>query len=292
MIARKIDTIPFLILFLILSCKTNSIKKEEVNAIQIDSLTQEIGTIKIKNDSLSLEGNELKVSLIKDEIDHANQMVEYLESRRYRKKTNNFTIDFCYPFLKENINSKFKMFNEHVENEVLKIQEVEKDILESQELLCDTVTGNSKIEHRLIDYKVFLQNEKDVSVLFYLENHYANTKSSYYTFKTVNFNISKGKLLAFEDVFETESIDEVLDIINIEISTSIQNGDLFYECFTISKEDFKKAKNDFIIKNNTIIYYFNDCVMCPSFVGTYEIEISLERFIPILKENVINNFKI
>lgn len=288
----KTYVIPFMTLFLFSSCKTEPFKKEEIKSISVDSLTQEMEIITIKNDSLLLEGNELKVSPIKEEIDDAIQMTGYLEHRRFRKETNNFTINFCYPFLEESTNPKFKIFNQYIQNDILKIKEVEKDILESQEIYCDSLSSAIKNEHRIIDYKVFIQNEKDLSVLFYLENHYANTKSSYYTFKTVNFNIKKGKLLTFEDVFDAENIDEVLDILNIEISTSILKGDLFYECFTVSKEDFKNAKNDFIIKNNSITYYFNDCVMCPSFVGTYEIEIPLERFIPILRKDIIDNFRI
>lgn len=271
------------------SCKPNPVNKEDVNTTSIDSLVQDLDTPIMETDSLYLKGNELKVIPIKEVKDDALAVQKYLESRRFRKETENYIIDFCYPYLKESVSPKFKLFNDHVMNDLLKLPEIEKNIIESQELLCDTSNVKLNNEHRTADYKIFLQNEKELSVLFYLENHYTNTKATYYTFKTVNFDIVNGKLLSFNDFFNTEDTAEVLDIVNIEISNSIRNGDMFYECFTVNEEDFEKAKNDFVFKDNSIIFYFNDCVMCPAFVGTYEIEIPLERFKPILKKEIIED---
>ncbi|MFY7670235.1 RsiV family protein [Tenacibaculum sp. MEBiC06402] len=276
----------------VFSCKSNPVKKEEVNSTTVDSLVQDVETPIMETESLYLKGNDLKVIPIKEVKDDAVEAQEYLESRRFRKETEGYIIDFCYPYLKESINPKFKLFNQYVMNDLLKLPEIEKSIIESQELLCDTSNVTLNTEHRVADYKVFLQNKKELSVLFYLENHYTNTKATYYTFKTVNFDIEKGKLLNFDDFFAVEDSEEVLDIVNMEISTSIRNGDMFYECFTVSKEDFEKAKNDFVFKNKSIIFYFNDCVMCPAFVGTYEIEIPLERFKPILKKEIIEELAI
>ena len=286
----KNTKIIFSILFgsaVIFSCKPNSEKKDEVNSVIHDSIVHDVDTPMMETDSLYLKGNELKVIPIKEVKDDALVVQKYLESRRFRKETETYIIDFCYPYLKEDVNPKFKLFNEYVKNDLLKLPEIERNIIESQELLCDTLNVKLNNEHRVADYKVFLQNEKELSVLFYLENHYTHTKSTYYTFKTVNFDIVNGKLLNFEDFFDTDDTQEALDIINMEISTSIRNGDMFYECFTVSKEDFENAKNDFVFKDNSIIFYFNDCVMCPAFVGTYEIEIPLERFKPILKKEII-----
>ena len=274
---------------MLFSCKPNSEKKEEVTTVVHDSIVHDVDTPMMETDSLYLKGNELKVIPIKEVKDDALAVQKYLESRRFRKETEGYIIDFCYPYLKENLDVKFKLFNDHVKNDVLKLPEIEQNIIESQELLCDTSNVKLNSEHRVADYKVFLQNEKELSVLFYLENHYTHTKSTYYTFKTVNFDIKKGKLLNFEDFFDEDDTQEALDIINMEISTSIRNGDMFYECFTVSKEDFDNAKNDFVFKDNSIIFYFNDCVMCPAFVGTYEIEIPLERFKPILKKEIKEN---
>ncbi len=285
----KIVVSVFSFVFLTQSCISNVAKKEEVNGVGNDSLFVSIDSPMMETDSLYLKGNDLKVIPIKEGKDDLQKATKYLENRRFRKETEQYTIDFCYPFLKEKVNPKFKVFNTHVSKDLLKINEIEKNIIESQEILCDTSEVKLNGEHRIADYKVFLQNEKELSVLFYLENHYTNAKTTYYTFKTVNFDLINGKLLNFEDFFDAENSEEVLDIVNIEISTSIRNGDMYYECFTVSKDDFEKAKNDFVLKDNAIIFYFNDCVMCPSFVGTYEIEIPLERFKPILKNKVIKD---
>ncbi|SNR14501.1 RsiV family protein [Tenacibaculum jejuense] len=248
------------------------------------------------NDSVTIQLNteelqhNVKINPIKSDEDNSNFIKDYVVHKQLYKETDNYIIDFCYPQLDENYNPKFELFNDFVENELIQLSRIEQDVLESQELLCDTLQKNPIREHRIGEYKIYQQKETHISVLFYLENHYAQTKAAYYTFKTVNFDKIKGKLLHFEDYFLPGSLSEVHQILNSEIRTQIAKGDLFYECFEVSLDDFEVAKNDFVVNNNHIIFYFNDCIMCPSFVGTYSIEIPLEKLKPVLQQNWSDRF--
>ncbi|WP_299835264.1 RsiV family protein [uncultured Tenacibaculum sp.] len=282
--------VSFLIVVLaITSCKLD---KEPIHNITEASSKNSL----IINDSVTIQLNDeelqqnVKINPIKSDEDDSNFIKDYVVHKQLYKETDNYIIDFCYPQLDENYNPKFELFNDFVENELIQLSRIEQDVLESQELLCDTLQKNPIREHRIGEYKIYQQKETHISVLFYLENHYAQTKTTYYTFKTVNFDKIKGKLFHFEDYFLPESLSEVHQILNSEIRTQIAKGDLFYECFEVSLDDFEVAKNDFVVNDNHIVFYFNDCIMCPSFVGTYSIEIPLEKLKPVLQQNWSDRF--
>lgn len=276
--------------FFIMYCTTK--KKEEVEKSIIE-LNQESLSIdstyskeEVKNLEISIETNknEIKIAPIKNIIDDSESINDYLIHKEFLKETETYTVAFCYPYLNEKENSKFENFNNYIENKLLKLPEIEQNIIEAQELLCDTSAVKPYREYRLADYKVFLKNEKHLSILFYMENHYTHTKATYYTFETINFDMEEGSLLNYDDYFNPGTIEEVLKVVNAEIVLSINNGDKYYECFEVSLEDFKAAKNDFIIKDDKIIFYFNDCVMCPSYLGTHEVEVVYEKLRPLLKK--------
>ncbi|WP_442267581.1 RsiV family protein [Tenacibaculum sp. ZS6-P6] len=278
-----------LVALLITSCEID--KKPTNISVEnkvIDSLIHK-DTVVTKLNSEELNQN-IKIEAIISDLDDSNEIKDHILHKQLYKETANYIIDFCYPHLNEKYNPKFEVFNEFVENELIQLSKMEQDILESQELLCDTLKTKPIREHRIAEYKIYQQKETHISVLFYLENHYAQTKAAYYTFKTVNFDKINGKLLNFEDYFLQGSLSEVHNILNSEIKTQIAKGDLFYECFEVSLDDFEIAKNDFVINDDQLIFYFNDCVMCPSFVGTYCIEIPLEKLKPVLKQNWSNRF--
>ncbi|TCI91360.1 RsiV family protein [Tenacibaculum sp. M341] len=278
-----------MIVLLIIGCKIDKeLTQSSVEIRSKDSLIVS-DTVTVQLNSKELQHN-IKINPIKSDLDDSNIIKDYVINRQFYKNTDNYIIDFCYPQLDENYNPKFELFNDFVKNELMQLSKIEQNILESQELLCDTLQKNLIREHRIAEYKIYQQKETHISVLFYLENHYAETKGAYYTFKTVNFDKIKGKLLYFEDYFLPGSLSEVHDILNSEIRIQKAKGDLFYECFEVGLEDFKIAKNDFVINDDHIVYYFNDCVMCPSFVGTYCIEIPLEKLKSVLKQNWSNRF--
>jgi len=282
--------VSFLIIVLaIISCELD--KEPTHNATETSNKDSSIinDSTTVELDKQELQQN-VKINPIKSDEDDSNFIKDYVVHKQLYKKTDNYIIDFFYPQLDENYNPKFELFNDFIENELIQLSRVEQDLLESQELLCDTLQYKPIREHRIAEYKIYQQKETHISVLFYLENHYAQTKTAYYTFQTVNFDKIEGKLLHFEDYFLPGTLCEVHQILNFEIRTQINNGDLFYECFEVSLEDFKIAKNDFVINDDHFIFYFNDCVMCPSFVGTYSIEIPLEKLKPVLQLNWSDHF--
>ncbi|WP_075340977.1 RsiV family protein [Tenacibaculum agarivorans] len=282
--------VSFLIVVLVItSCKLDKEPIHTTTEIRSKDSLIINDTVIIQLNTEELQQN-VKINPIKSDEDDSNFIKDYVVHKQLYKETDNYIIDFCYPQLDENYNPKFELFNDFIENELIQLSRVEQDLLESQELLCDTLHYKPIREHRIAEYKIYQQKETHISILFYLENHYAQTKAAYYTFKTVNFDKIKGKLLHFEDYFLPGSLSEVHNILNSEIRTQIAEGDLFYECFEVSLDDFKIAKNDFVINDDHVIFYFNDCIMCPSFVGAYSIEIPLEKLTPVLQQNWSDRF--
>lgn len=285
----------FLIITLltITACKTD--KKPQLKNQTIELEVHPIDSV-IENqnelDAVELRKNDLKIAPIKNGADDTKIIETYLQHKQYYNETSVSIVDFCYPYLDEQYNPKFEIFNTYINTNLLKFPEIEKNSHKNHELLCDTITNTPNRTHRIAEYKVFSQSQNHLSILFYLENHYAHTKTAYYTFETINFDLANGQLLNFKNYFNKGSIEDVLSVINSEINSAIQNGDLFYECFEVSLDDFLIAKNNFVINDNSMIFYFNDCVMCPAFVGSYNIEISLEKLKPFLKKNGHNNLNI
>lgn len=261
--------------------KSTEIKTEKQDVNNNDTLQSQ--SVSKKNIEKEFKQENIKIQPIKSETDDKEIVNSYVIHKEFHKEEDSYTIDFQYPLLNEKYNPKFEVFNTYVQKELIELPEIENNILEAQELLCDTLSTKPVRAHRIAEYKIYQQNEEHLSVLFYLENHYLHTKSAYYTFKTVNFDKIKGKLLNFEDYFLPGSTDEVLGIVNSEIKKKIDSGEFFYECFEVSPEDFENAKNDFVVNDDNIVFYFNDCVMCPSFVGTYSIQIPIDQFKPVLK---------
>ena len=77
---------------------------------------------------------------------------------------------------------------------------------------------------------------------------------------------------------------EVFKTINATITQGINSGELYYDCWEVSEGDFKAYKNNFVINNDMIEFYFDDCVICPSYTGTYAIEIPIKKLMHLLKK--------
>ena len=59
---------------------------------------------------------------------------------------------------------------------------------------------------------------------------------------------------------------------------------MYYDCWAISADDFFDAKNNFVINDDVVEFYFDDCVICPSYTGTYSIQIPMEMLMPVLRK--------
>jgi hypothetical protein len=46
-----------------------------------------------------------------------------------------------------------------------------------------------------------------------------------------------------------------------------------------------------VLNDAYVAFYFDDCIICPSYTGTYAIELLVEEVMPILKKYELNPLK-
>lgn len=224
-----------------------------------------------------------KERLIKAEDDKA-QLKELIISKSFFKEEDLYILDYRYPYLNEKIDPNYAVFNNFITENYLNIEKTENQILEDKELLCDTLKINRFRDKRTIDYKIYSAKNDLISVVLYNENYYSGMLHSTYLFDCVNFDLKKHDFIYFDDFFEKGSEDEVFVTINTIIMEGIGSGELFYDCWELSKGDFKAYKNNFVINDNTVEFYFDDCIICPSYTGTYSIEIPIKDIMHLIKK--------
>ncbi|WP_313114408.1 DUF3298 and DUF4163 domain-containing protein [Aequorivita sediminis] len=284
------NLLPILAFLALLACKndTNTVKieneEEQLIKESVDSFSVTDKDLNLMEQTLDIKRKELL-----EKKDQKEELEPLLVSKSFLKKDEWFTLDFKYPYLNEKIKPQFENFNEYIKNNYLDIKEIEKQILEEKRL-CDSLGIPRQNELRSVDYKIYNLNDKIISVLFYKENHYTGAAHAAYTFETLNFDLERGVFLNFEDFFNDGTEDEVQEILNENLNKKIQSGEMYYDCWTISDDDFFNAKNNFVINDMEVEYYFDDCIICPSYTGTYSIKIPLEMLRPVLRKHKKNLF--
>ncbi|MCG2431895.1 DUF3298 and DUF4163 domain-containing protein [Aequorivita xiaoshiensis] len=282
------NLLPILVFLSLLACKndTNKVKIESEDAQPIeknaDSFSVSDKDLKLKEQTLDIKRKELL-----EKKDQKEELETLLVSKSFLKKDEWFTLDFKYPYLNEKIKPQFENFNQYITDNYLDIKEIEKQILDEKRL-CDSLGIPRQNELRSVDYKIYNLNDRIISVLFYKENHYTGAAHAAYTFETLNFDLERGVFLKFEDFFNDGTEEEVQEILNEFLKEKIQSGEMYYDCWTISDDDFFNAKNNFVINDMVVEYYFDDCIICPSYTGTYSIKIPLEMLKPVLRKHKKN----
>ena len=203
------------------------------------------------------------------------------------KKEDWYTMDFKYPMLNEKIDIRYGTFNDYISKNYLNAENVEKQIREEKRL-CDSLGLPPQNETRLVDYKIHSLNKRIISVLFYKENQYYGAINPAYTFETLNYDLENASFMDYESFFNSGSEEELHDLLNNVLSQKIKSGDLYYDCWEISFDDFFAHKNNFVFDDNAIEYYFDDCIICPSYTGTYSIKIPLSDLQPVLRHDKKN----
>ncbi|WP_034923759.1 DUF3298 and DUF4163 domain-containing protein [Gillisia sp. CAL575] len=274
-----------------------SCKKETSNQLETDSLEISKDSITVNKDSIIvLEENEFKkeqsinikrASILNKKDDKA-ELKELVLSRSFIKDEECYLITYKYPYLNENIKESYANFNSYLENDYLDIKGVEKAILEEENMNCDPTLTVDNRSQKKVDYKIFSLDDKLISVLFYNENFYSGTLHPSYSFDCLNFDLTHSKFMKYEDFFNTGSEEELRDILNEVLSNKIKSGDVYYDCWEISADDFYSSKDNFVINNLSVEYYFADCVICPSYTGTFSVSIPLEFLKPVLKQHNSN----
>jgi hypothetical protein len=230
---------------------------------------------------------ELKQKQLIEKKDESEELESLIIDKKYLVEKKGYTINFKYPMLNESFKPTNRNFNDFMNDYYINITKTESDILESK-LLCDSIETKTFREERFIDYKIYSINEQLVSVLFYKENFYSGSMHPSYAFDCFNFDLDRGVFMTYEDFFIEGSEEELVDIINETINKQISEGDIYYDCWEVSSDDFFASKNNFVFNENVVEYYFDDCVICPSYTGMYSIELPLLDLLSVLKKYDLN----
>lgn len=282
------NLLPILVFLTLLACKNDSNKvKPESEDEQLIEKSADSFSVSDKDLKLMEQTLDIKRKELLEKKDQKEELETLLVSKSILKKDEWFTLDFKYPYLNEKIKPQFENFNEYIKKNYLDIKEIEKQILDEKRL-CDSLGIPRQNELRSVDYKIYNLNDRIISVLFYKENHYTGAAHAAYTFETLNFDLERGVFLKFEDFFNDGTEEEVQEILNEFLKEKIQSGEMYYDCWTISDDDFFNAKNNFVINDMVVEYYFDDCIICPSYTGTYSIKIPLEMLKPVLRKHKKN----
>ncbi|WP_299441368.1 RsiV family protein [uncultured Aquimarina sp.] len=236
-----------------------------------------------------LELNQEKTKSIKVERlitveDDKNKLQELVIAKKFYKEEDFYILDYKYPYLNEEMDVNNAQFNDFLTENYLNIEATENEILEDKVIFCDSLGIGRCMDKRVIDYKVYSVKSNLISVLLYKENYYSGMKHSTYMFECLNFDLDNHKFIYYNDFFIDNSEKELLATINKTISSGINSGELYYECWELSEGDFKVYKNNFVVNDNTVEFYFDDCIICPSYTGTYSIEIPIKEIMHLIKK--------
>lgn len=275
-----------------LNCK-NENRQDNINNIEetskevpivTDSIKTKDKDIKSLNKSISIE---LKQNTLIKKRDERKELQKLIIDKKYIIEKKDYVINFKYPTLNESFKTTHQNFNDFIENNYVNVTKTESDIVENK-LLCDSIEAKKFREERFIDYKIYNVNDQLLSILFYKENFYSGAMHPSYSFDCFNFDLNKGAFMTYEDFFIQGSEDELLVIINEKINERIQEGELYYDCWELSSNDFFEAKNNFVLNDTYIEFYFDDCIICPSYTGNYSIELPLVDLLSVLKKYDLN----
>lgn len=286
-----------LFLIFLIGCKSDSKKQPTQESVVVEGVsaseTNETLADTLINSEENIELKKTKSIVIKqkeliDKIDEKEELQELLIDKSYTKEEDLYIINFKYPLLNEDFKPAYENFNEYINDYYVDITGTEASILEAKELICDTIPTNNFRERRFIDYKVYNLNDQLISVLFYKENYYSGTLHPTYSFDCMNFDLNRSVFMNYEDFFIEGSEEEFRTILNEVIYEEITIGEKYYDCWEISEDDFFEYKDNFVLNEKFVEYYFDDCVVCPSYTGSYSVKIPLEKLLPVLRRYRLN----
>lgn len=253
------------------------------------TVNEKLDSLKIYDKDISTQDRtlDLKRRELVEKKDQKDKLENLVISKSYYKEGEKYIMDFEYPYLNENIKPSYATFNEYISKYYLDTKGVEKQIMDEKRR-CDSLGIQQGNEKRVVEYKLYSLNDRLLSVLFYKENHYAGAAHASYTFETLNFDLESSVFMKYEDFFNSGTEEEVGEILNTLLTEKINSGEMYYDCWNISDDDFLDAKNNFVLTDDAVEFYFDDCVICPSYTGTYSIQVPLELLMPVLRKNKKN----
>lgn len=278
-------TLLLLTIIIFIGCKNDQKNEIPIDG-ELNDLEQTTDSLRVSDRDLDLQFQQrldLKRRELVDKKDQKAELESLVISKSFFKQGDWYVMDFKYPYLNEQVKPSYENFNEYISKYYLDPKGVEKQILEDKRL-CDSLGIPKQNEKRLVDYKIFNLNDRLISLLFYKENHYTGAMHPAYTFETLNFDLERSVFMNYEDFFNEGSEEELRDILNELLVEKIKTGEMYYDCWAISDDDFFDAKNNFVINDDLVEFYFDDCIICPSYTGTYSIAIPLKSLMPVLRK--------
>ncbi|WP_299210141.1 RsiV family protein [uncultured Dokdonia sp.] len=216
--------------------------------------------------------------------DEKKQLKELVLSKKIYEEDDEYILDYTYPYLNEEVDANYAVFNNYLRESYLNVERTINEILEDEELLCDTLKIDRFREKRIIDYKLHSTANNVISILLYKENFYSGMRHSAYLFDCLNYNTKDHSFIYFKDFFIDGAEAQIFDLINQTITNDIDSGDMFYDCWQLTEMDFRAYKNNFVINGEFVEFYFDDCVICPSYTGTYSIKLPLPKILHLIKQ--------
>lgn len=282
-----------LVVLLFASCQNDKRQDPSIDTEETEQVVPSTTDSFQKGDNSNLDALNRSVAIEfkqKELIEKKDQRSEFqklITDKKYEIEHPDYTINFKYPHLDETLKATNRNFNDFITDYYVNVKKAVADIQESKQL-CDSIEAAKFREERFIDYKIYIINDQLLSVLFYKENFYSGAMHPSYSFDCFNFDLNKGVFMTYEDFFNKGSEEEMVALINQKITQKIKNSELYYECWEVSDSDFFESKNNFVINDNNVEFYFDDCVMCPSYTGSYSIELPLVELLSVLKKSNSN----
>ncbi|WP_299223626.1 RsiV family protein [uncultured Aquimarina sp.] len=207
----------------------------------------------------------------------------FISTKSFYREENSLILDYKYPFLSEEYNPLFGSFNSFIEENYLLSEQSVSEILQNNDLSCDSLYENVKRSRRNIDYKLYAKNDQFLSILLYKTNYYDSEHHNSFMFKGLNYDIKKGRFITYEDLFTSTSEKVLLFKLNQELEARIEGQDSFNDCWKLTHDKFELFRNNFVMNSESIKFYFDDCTVCPTYSGNYFLEIPLEELSLVLK---------
>jgi hypothetical protein len=231
--------------------------------------------INVEQRQATTQINKIENFLIKP--DDRAALKDIVQSKRVFKETDDYVLDYTYPYLDEKVDPYYKKFNDYMRVNHLNEERTVGEILETTGRIHDTLNIQRFIDKRIIDFKIHSTDNKLISILLYKENYYSGMVNSIYNFECLNYDINQQAFVAFNDFFVSGVQTEVLNIVNKSIQSEINSGMMYYDCWQITDPDFDRLKDNFVVNNDSIEFYFDDYIICPSYTGQYSVSIPLVK---------------
>ncbi|GAA4273663.1 RsiV family protein [Aquimarina gracilis] len=271
----------FLFLLAFISCKNEKIINDYNSPGQIKKIEHPKSADNKKSTQV------LKSERLLSEKDDKLNLEHLITTKTFFKKQDNYVLNYKYPYLNEDIKSSYKVFNQYIQNNYLKTETAVSEVLKNNSLSCDSSVIDVHRYKRIIDYKIYGKENQLISILLYKANHYTDENHSSYMFKCLNFDLDVAAFLDFNTLFKKNAETEMLSKINQKLINKISKENHYNSCWELTRDHFEANKDSFVITNTSIKFYFNDCIICPSYTGRYAVEIPIEEMAYLLNKDAI-----